>query len=285
MWNYSEKLKEHFLNPRNVGEIANPDAESTVGNLMCGDALHLMLKFDDNERIVDAKFQTFGCASAIASASALTEMVKGMSIEEASRLTNDDIVEFLEGLPEAKVHCSVMGMEALQKALGKYLGKAEAVEGRIVCQCFDVTDKLIEQVVMEHDLKTVEGVTDYTKAGGGCGKCHDEIRAIIAKVRGETIVEPMKTPASRMTNLQRIKLIEEAIEKDIRPMLHGDGGDIRLVDIDGNKVYVTLLGRCASCPMSGTTVDQVIEARLREMVSPDIEVHAVEPQQADGEAK
>jgi len=278
MWDYSEKLKEHFFNPRNVGEIPNPDADATVGNLMCGDALHLMLRVDKDERIVDAKFQTFGCASAIASASALTEMVKGMTIEEASKLTNDDIVEFLDGLPAAKVHCSVMGMEALQKAIANFRGERAKPEdeGQIVCECFGVTDKLIEKVVRQHNLKTVEEVTQYTKVGGGCGKCHEQIEAIIAKVHGlAPAAVPTPPGGHRLTNIQRIRMIEDVVDKQIRPMLRQDGGDIELVDVDRNRVYVAMRGRCAGCPVSGVTLQKVVQEKLRELVAPDIEVEEV----------
>jgi NifU-like protein len=185
MWEYTEKVRDHFINPRNVGEIENADGIGEVGSLACGDALKLTISVDDSETITDAKFQTFGCASAIASSSALTEMIKGMPLKEAAKITNDDIADFLGGLPKEKMHCSVMGRDALEKAIAYYRGEEnKKVEGEIVCECFGVTDREISRAVSENSLKTVEDVTSYVKAGGGCEKCHGRIQEIIAEVSG-----------------------------------------------------------------------------------------------------
>ncbi|HUX16191.1 MAG TPA: Fe-S cluster assembly protein NifU [Phycisphaerae bacterium] len=278
MWDYTEKVKDHFLHPRHVGEIEKPDVEATVGNITCGDALRLMLRIDAKGRIADAKFQTFGCASAIASSDALIDLIKGKTIDEAAKVTNDDIAGYLGGLPEEKMHCSVMGMEALQKAISKYRHEpfAREEEGEIVCRCFGVTDKLIEKVVREHGLKTVEEVTHYTKAGGGCRGCHPEIEAIIARVRGEKAPAVPKEPAVKpMTNIERIRRVEEVMEKEIRPMLQADGGDIELVDVDGRRVQVAFRGHCAWCRVRDFTLKGAVEAKLRELVDSRIVVEDV----------
>jgi len=278
MWDYTPRVKDHFLNPRNAGEIDRPDLDATVGNITCGDALRLMLKLDGEGRIADAKFQTFGCASAIASSDALIELIKGKTLQEAGKVTNQHIAEYLGGLPEEKMHCSVMGMEALQKALAQYRHQPFALEeeGEVVCHCFGVTDKLIEKVVREQNLRTVEEVTHYTKAGGGCGACHGRIEEIIARVAGTV---PAGGPASdkrpKLTNIQRMRRVEEVIETSIRPMLQADGGDVELVDLVGTRVQVALRGRCAWCRAKDFTLDGTVGAKLRELVDPDIVVEDV----------
>ncbi|MDD3886900.1 MAG: iron-sulfur cluster assembly scaffold protein, partial [Victivallaceae bacterium] len=173
------------MNPRNGGEVETPDGTGEVGNAACGDALKLTFKLDENGRIAEVKFKTFGCASAIASSSALTELVKGMTLEEAEKVTNQDIVKLLGSLPEAKMHCSVMGMEALQAAIADYRGtpnpfeKDKMHEGKLVCKCFGVTDVKILKVAKENKLHKAEDITHYCKAGGACGACLGEIQHLL----------------------------------------------------------------------------------------------------------
>ena len=275
MWEYTDKVKDHFLNPRNVGIMEDADGVGEVGSIACGDALTFYFKLDENDKIKDATFQTFGCASAIASSSALTEMVKGLTLEEAKNITNDDIAEYLGGLPNEKMHCSVMGRDALEKAIACYLDEPEKkVEGEIVCECFGVTDLEIERVVRENHVTTIEGVTDYVKAGGGCGNCHDRIQEIIDTILGTE--RPVKKKASALTNLQKIRLIEESIEREINPTLKKDAGRLELVDVDGNRVLVRMGGSCASCVKSPVTLKHYVESKLRELVAPELVVEEVQ---------
>ena len=198
MWEYTEAVMDHFLHPRNVGEIEDADGIGEVGSLACGDALRLTFKLDENQRIKEAKFQTFGCASAIASSSVLTELIKGKTLEEAEKITNKEIADYLGGLPEEKMHCSVMGMEALEAAIANYRGQpAEKQEYEIVCKCFGITDKEIERVARENNLTTVEAITHYTKAGGGCQSCHPKIKMILEKLwDGKEPGREKKAPAA-----------------------------------------------------------------------------------------
>jgi NifU-like protein len=278
MWEYTDKVKDHFLNPRNVGEIEDPDGIGEVGSLACGDALRLSFKLDEKKRIKDVKFKTFGCASAIASSSALTEILKGKTLDEAEKVSNQDIATYLGGLPEEKMHCSVMGREALEVAIANYRGqKVKKEDFEVVCNCFGVTDREIVKAIRENNLKTVEQVTYYTKAGGGCAKCHPKIETIIESVRKDMGKEapPPKPEKKKLTNIQKIKLIEETIGREIVPALKADGGDLDLIDIDGNKVLVALRGKCSFCPSSEVTLKQYVETKLREFVSDELEVEEV----------
>ena len=282
MWDYTEKVKEHFLNPRNAGEMDEADAVGEVGSIACGDALKLFLKVEDG-RIVDASFQTFGCGSAIASASALTEMVKGKTLEEAGTISNEDIADFLGGLPRAKMHCSVMGCEALEAALANYRGETvaheEEDEGRIICQCFGIPESKVRRAVRENRLETIEDITNFTKAGGGCQTCHIDLEEIIEEEMGKAVAAAVAPapPAekAKLTNIQKMVMIQETIDREIRPALRQDGGDIELIDIDGSKVSVALRGQCVECPASAITLKHAVEAKLREFVAEDLVVEEI----------
>jgi NifU-like protein len=276
MWNYTQKVMDYFKNPRNVGVIEDPDGVGEVGSLACGDALTLYLKVDEQGRITDAKFQTFGCASAIASSSALTEMVIGKTVDEALRVTNQDIAAYLGGLPEEKMHCSVMGREALLAAIANYRGESrESLESPLVCECFGVNQEEIERAILGNHLTTREQVTHYTKAGGGCGNCHEKIEEILSRILNETSRQ-VEVPSKRLTNLQKVKLVEEVIEHQIRPELQKDGGDIDLIDVEGGRVLVSLRGVCTNCPSAGLTI-RGIQERIREFVTEDLVVEEVNP--------
>ncbi|MBW9267094.1 MAG: Fe-S cluster assembly protein NifU [Candidatus Thiodiazotropha sp. (ex. Lucinisca nassula)] len=265
MWDYSEKVQEHFYNPRNAGAVDDANAVGDVGSLSCGDALRLTLKVDpESETILDAGFQTFGCGSAIASSSALTEIIKGMKIDDALNVSNQEIADFLDGLPPEKMHCSVMGREALQAAVANYRGevwKDDHEEGALVCKCFAVDEVMIEETVRANNLRTVEEVSNYTKAGGGCSSCHEGIEEILTKVlaeRGESfdptaVAGEIKKPKSGLTNLQRMKRIEQLLE-EIRPNLQRDNGDVELIEVDGRDIFVKMTGACAGCQMATTTL-------------------------------
>lgn len=276
MWDYTDKLKDHFFNPRNVGEIEDPDGIGEVGSLACGDALKLTFKLDENGRIKDAKFKTFGCASAIATSSVLTEMIKGLTLDEVAKVTNKDIADYLGGLPEQKMHCSVMGREALEAAIESYRSggkKKHELEGNVICTCFGVTDKEIERVIRENNLTTVEEVTNYCKAGGGCGGCKGEIEKIIEKMQGEKVRAKLAVVHQRggkLTNIQKIQLIQQTINEQIRPALRTHGGNIELIDLEGNKVIVAFRGMCAQCKLAEFTLKDVVESKLREFVSEEL---------------
>jgi len=294
MWEYTEKVKDYFFNPKNSGILEDADGIGDVGAISCGDALRLMIKVDpETEVITDAKFQTFGCGSAIASSSALTELIIGKTIAEAMALTNQDIADFLGGLPPEKMHCSVMGQEALHAAVANYRGEAwvdDHEEGALICKCFGIDEGMIERTVRTNGLTSIEEVTNYTKAGGGCSTCAEGIEGVLERVNAEMVAAgeliadrafragaaplPVKekkvvplapTLAGKpLTNLQKMKLIEETIEA-IRPSLQRDGGDCQLIDVEGNRVIVRLTGACVGCHLSGATIEGV-QAKLVEAV-------------------
>lgn len=304
MWDYSEKVKEHFYNPRNAGAVESSNATGDVGSLSCGDALRLTLKVDvKTDIILDAGFQTFGCGSAIASSSALTEMVKGLTLDDALKISNQDIADYLDGLPPEKMHCSVMGREALRAAIADFRGEAledDHEEGALVCKCFAVDEVMVRDTIRANNLSSVEDVTNYTKAGGGCSSCHEGIERILVEelaARGESFVaaptraktgkklqivslempeaapaalaEPTPVPvadtaAPKLGTLQRMRRIEAVLEA-IRPNLQRDNGDVELLEIDGKNVYVKLSGACTGCQLASMTLSGIQQRLMEEL--------------------
>ncbi len=296
MWNYTDKVKEHFFNPKNAGALDEANAVGEVGSITCGDALKLMLKVDPGTQVIEeARFQTFGCGSAIASSSALTEMIIGKTVDEALAVTNRDIAEYLGGLPPEKMHCSVMGAEALRAAIANYKGEDwvdDHEEGELVCKCFGIDAAMIERAVTVNGLTTLEEVTHYTKAGGSCQTCHEKIEEVLEEVLAKSgalkparshppgtvgldAIKPLQTKApepaaAKLTNVQRMQKIMVAIE-ELRPQIQRDGGDVELVDIDGKDIYVRLTGACSGCSQSAGTM-MGVQAKLVEALGEFVRV-------------
>lgn len=276
MWDYSEKVMDHYRNPRNVGTIEDADAVGVAGSLTCGDQLKIYLKIKDNV-VTDAKFQTFGCGSAVASSSILTEMIIGKTIDEVKKITNKDIADELGGLPPEKMHCSVMGYEALEDALKNYkaegyvdlddlLGKnPPEKKEKIICTCFQITENIIWDAIKQNGLKTVEEVTNYTKSGGACGKCKAVIQDMI-----DTYYNKQKAEIDKLTPTQWILKVNNVIETQISPELQKDGGDIELVDIKNKSIYVKLKGRCSGCKNSTMTLKNFAQQILQDSLGTDI---------------
>ena len=280
--------------PKNQGAIEDStDSQiavvfGEVGSIACGDALRLHLKIEvETDQILDARFQTFGCTSAIASSSALTELIKGLTLDEALKISNRDIADYLGGLPEEKMHCSVMGQEALEAAIYKYRGieieQHEDDDGALICRCFGISENRIRRVVIENNLTTAEQVTSYVKAGGGCSSCLANIEDLIATVQQEKELTTARVAAELaavqvqtrpLTNLQKITQIQDVLQ-EVRPLLIADGGDVELYDVEGDVVKVILKGACSSCSSSTATLKNAIEVRLRERVLPNLVVTAI----------
>lgn len=274
MWEYTDKVRDYYRNPKHVGEIPDANAVGEVGSLTCGDALKIYLKINADGIIEDAKFQTFGCGSAVASAGALIDMIIGKPAEEVRKITNRDIADFLGGLPAQKMHCSVLGKEALDAAFANYYGEEYVNEehdhdDKIICSCFGVTESKIKQVVTENKITSVEGVTNYCKAGGACGRCKGDIQHIINEITGVIAEKPAPKP---MTKTQMIIKVNGIMENFIAAELRKDGGDIELVDIDGNTIIVNLIGACKHCPSSSLTLKNFVESVLKEHLGPEINV-------------
>ncbi|MBW1715758.1 MAG: iron-sulfur cluster assembly scaffold protein [Deltaproteobacteria bacterium] len=187
-WAYTDTVKEHFMNPRNIlmdEDGYKEDGKGVTGNVKCGDEMIVVIKVDKEKGIIaDCKWKTFGCASAIASTSVLSEMVKGMKLDDAYNLSAKDINRELGGLPDHKVHCSVLGDKALRMAINDYYvrngmeDKIKKEEERVVCKCMNVTDQEIEHAVLE-GARTFYELQEMTKVGTGCGECEQEVTQLL----------------------------------------------------------------------------------------------------------
>ncbi len=311
LWDeYSNKVTTLMNNPQHQGEITEEEAASHGNKLIvadfgaesCGDAVRLYWEVDpDTDVIVNSKFKSFGCGTAIASSDMMTQLCIGKTVQEAVKITNIDVEKALRddpdtpAVPPQKMHCSVMAYDVIKKAAGLYLGvEAESFEDEIiVCECARVSLGTLREVIKLNDLTTIEQITDYTKAGGFCKSCikpggHEEreyyLVDILADVRREMDEEKMKAAADAsesgdfegMTLVQKIKAIDAVVDENIRQFLVMDGGNMEVIDVkDGDEyidVYIRYLGACSGCASSSTGTLYAIEAALKEKLSQKIRV-------------
>jgi NifU-like protein len=319
-WEYSAKTKQLFMDAvqgkpgTHLGEIENPDGMGEHGSISCGDAMRFTFRVKRHpseptlDLITEAKYLTFGCTSAIASSEALCEIIEAGQYTPitALQIQNKDIVDYLEGLPEQKIHCSVMGAEALEaavynwaqrrgvdlKKLGIDMHDEESEEGRVVCKCFSITEPYLKRKIRELNLRTIPQITAALKAGGGCMSCHhvpgglqdilDEVwggQAAMATAKplvplSSLTAEPTRDTrdAAEFSPFQFAKKVERVIDEFVRPGLKRDGGDIEVVDIKGTMIYCGLRGACKGCAGATYTMKLMVERILKEQVDERIRV-------------
>ena len=320
-WEYSEKTKELFMRAvqgepgTHLGEIEDADGMGEHGSIACGDALRFTFRVDRHpedparDKIVEARYLTFGCTSAIASSEALCTLIEqgGFTPIQALKVTNEEIVKFLGGLPQQKIHCSVMGAEALAaavynwsqkrgvdlKAHGVEIPDYKEHEGRIVCKCFSITEPYLKEKIKELELKTIPEVTNALKAGGACMSCHhapgglqdlldqawgrapSQARSPAARDRQGGQAQPGDGGHGSLSPYQFAKQVEKLIDEYVRPLLQRDGGDIEIVDIKDTLVYAHLMGACAHCAGAAMTLKMMVEQTLKTRVDERIRVIAV----------
>ena len=309
---YSKKVQERMDNPTHLGVITQEDADKKGAKLIvadygaeaCGDAVRLYWLVDSNDTIIDAKFKSFGCGTAIASSDMMVELCLNKKVQDAVKITNIDVEKALRddpdtpAVPGQKMHCSVMAYDVIKKAAGIYLGKsAEDFEDEIiVCECARVSLSTIKEVIKLNDLKSVEEITQYTKAGAFCKSCikpggHEKreyyLVDILRDVRAEMEAEKLKANVAKssvgtlefkdMTMVQKVKAIDKIIDENIRPMLMMDGGNMEIIDIketsdDFIDVYIRYLGACSGCASGSTGTLFAIESILQENLAQNIRV-------------
>lgn len=309
---YSNQVIHRMDNPTHQGEITEEMAKQMGGKLIvadfgaesCGDAVRLYWCVnEETDVILDSKFKSFGCGTAIASSDAMAELCVGKKVQDAVKITNIDVEKALRdhpdvpAVPPQKMHCSVMAYDVIKKAAGTYLDvDMESFEEElIVCECARVSLGTIQEVIKLNDLTTVEQITDYTKAGAFCKSCikpggHEEkeiyLVDILADTRAAMEQDKMKVAADaseagqatfdKMTIVQRIKMVDEVLDADIRPMLIMDGGNMEIIDIKENiphyDIYIRYLGACSGCASGDTGTLYAIESVLRQKVDENIRV-------------
>jgi NifU-like protein len=310
-WEYSEKTRQIFMNAvhgapgTHLGEIEHPDGFGEHGSIVCGDALRFTFRVQKHasdplqDVITEARYLTFGCTSAIAASEALCTLIEQGHFTPitALKITNQDIVKFLEGLPAQKIHCSVMGAEALEAAvfnwaqkrgvdlekIGVHLKDKGEDEGRIVCKCFSLTEPYIRRKIKELNLRTIQEITGAIKAGGACGACHHApggLQDLLDEAWGrkpstEVVPVPVSAPPAALSPVQLYKKIEKVIDESVRPALRHDGGDIEVVDVKDDIVYCKLKGACAGCPGATATLKLMVERTLKEAVDEKLRVISV----------
>jgi len=315
-WNYSTKTTELFMAAvqgkpgTHLGEIENPDGLGEHGSIACGDALRFTFRVERHptdpklDRIIEARYLTFGCTSAIAASEALCAIIEEGDYTpiDALGITNQDIVTYLEGLPQAKIHCSVMGAEALEAAVFNWAQKRgvdlaelgidirhdEQEEGRLVCTCFGLTEPYLKRKIEELELRTIADITNAVKAGGACMSCHHTpggLQDLIGQVWGKrktSFVElpllptartaPAAKPPSEMSPYKFAKQVEQVLDDYVRPQLKADGGDLEIVDIKNTIVYCRMTGACSGCAGSGRTIKLMVEQALKDQVDERVRV-------------
>jgi NifU-like protein len=313
LWeSYSRKVNDRMLNPRHLGEITVAQAAALGATLVvadwgaevCGDAIRAFWAVDaKTNRILDARFKTFGCGTAIASSDMMCEMIIGRTVDEAMKITNIDVERALrdeEGtaaIPPQKMHCSVMAYDVIRRAAAQYKGvdMDSLEEEEIVCQCARVSLRTVKDVIRINNLTTVEEITRFTKAGAFCKSCirpggHEarrhylvdilrEVRAEIERER-EIAAAAAGTAAPRsFTSLgliQKHRAVEEVLDARVRPDLLRDGGNLEVVDMqeaDGaTEVYIRYTGACKGCPSATAGTLAFIEEHLKADLDASIRV-------------
>jgi NifU-like protein len=294
-------------NPQYLGEISDKEAKALGARLIvadygaevCGDAIRLFWAVDEKSgKILAAKYKTFGCGTAIASSDVMAEMCVGKTVDEALEITNLDVEKALRddddtaAIPPQKMHCSVMAYDVIKKAASIYknVDMSELESEDIVCECARVSLGTIKEVIRLNDLKTVDEITQYTKAGAFCKSCirpggHEERRYylidILNETRREMENEKMRVHIeekdfARMNIIKKHKVLERVFDEMVRPSLLRDGGNLEVVDIkdreDVTEVYVQYLGACNGCPSAQTGTQAFIEEILHKELDEHIRV-------------